>query len=132
MGRKSRNYIHGKAKWKGVNYKMTYTKKERDNYNQDRDLTCERLGTTKAQYNKFRISGQSLKRIYVMNCNGDFATDSEYEEACSDYYSSSDNLAKKLGLEIFYQTDPRGATIYLSKEKIEDNNYNRSGSHCIY
>lgn|SRR3990167_6332475 len=109
---------------------MNYNKKDRDNYNHDRDITCDRLGITKNQYNQFRRIGQSLRKIYEMNCNGEFGNEFQYEEATNDDYHGADNLAKKLGLEIFYQTDPRGATIYLDKEPIPENNY--TNACCIY
>jgi hypothetical protein len=102
---------------------MVYSKKEREQYNIDRVRTCERLGIRELDYNAFRRIGQSLQKIYVMNCNGEFKNENEYEEATSDYYKSGDNLAKRLNLYIFYQTDPRGGTIYLSKEPIPENDY---------
>ena len=110
---------------------MEYTLKEREAYNRDRDITCERLGITKNEYNSFRLNGQALHNIYEMSCNGEIEED-QYQSATGRLYAKLDAKAKELGLYIFYQTDPRGATIYLSKEPIADNNYNRLGSECIY
>ena len=111
---------------------MSYTTKQREQYNHDRDLTCERLGISKNQYNQFKRWGQALHKIYEDNCNGEYDSEEVYEADCNIYYVKANTLAKMLGLHIFYQTDPRGATIYLSKEPIEYNNYNRWGSECIY
>lgn len=102
---------------------MVYSKKEREQYNIDRVRTCERLGIRELDYNAFRRIGQSLHKIYEMDCNGEFKNEPDYEEAVNDYYKAGNNLAKRLNLHIFYQTDPRGATIYLSKEPIPENNY---------
>ena len=120
---------------------MNYTAKEREIYNQDRQITCERLGITVNQYNWFRRKGQILHTIYENDCNGHWNerlqkedtiardTDEREEQVTNDAIASR---CKELGLHYFLQTDPRGATIYLSHEPIEHNNYNRSGSHCIY
>ena len=108
-----------------------YNKQQRDQYNQMRARICEELGITENQYNKFRRIGQGLHSLYELSCNGEIE-EADYETKTANYESMSDTLAKELGLNIFYQTDPRGATIYLSKGKIENNNYNRPGSECIY
>jgi len=108
-----------------------YNKKQRDQYNQMRTRICEELGITKNEYNSFRLNGQALCNIYTLSCNGEIEED-QYEGETTKLYTKLDNKAKELGLFIFYQTDPRGATIYLSKEKIANNNYNRPGSECIY
>lgn len=110
---------------------MNYTAKQRDQYNHDRDITCERLGITVNQYNWFRRIGNDLHKWYEESCNGT-VEDALYEQSTDTLYEKADKKAKELGLHIFYQTDPRGATIYLSHDKIEDNNYNRFGSECIY
>jgi hypothetical protein len=39
-------------------------------------------------------------------------------------------LASKLGLHYYLQTDPRGATIYLDTQEIPENNYTQAV--CIY
>ena len=43
---------------------MSYTKKEREYYNQQRDKICESLGITKNQYNWLRRKGEELRKIY--------------------------------------------------------------------
>jgi hypothetical protein len=106
-----------------------YTKQERDMYNKDRDFTCERLGITKNQYNWFRRLSEQLRKTYEDNCNGDIA-ESEYTTKVSKAEVKITNRAKELGLYYFLQTDPRGATIYLSKEFVDDTNY--ISASCIY
>ena len=51
---------------------MTYTKKERERYNDDRARACKRLGITKNQYNWLRRKGEALRKVYEANCNGDY------------------------------------------------------------
>ena len=116
---------------------MNYSKKAREIYNHDRAITCERLGISENQYNWFRREGQRLHQIYEWNCNGveldgTEVTEERYNELTTPLYEKIDKKAKELNLYIFYQTDPRGATIYLSKDPIADNNYNHMGSECIY
>jgi hypothetical protein len=110
-----------------------FTKTQREHYNHDRDITCERLGITKNTYNAFRRMGQALHQEYENQCNGFESTaderDSEVRE--EQLNNQARDLAKQYGLFIFFQTDPRGATIYLSKEPIPYNDYNRA-AQCIY
>lgn len=108
---------------------MTYTKKERERYNVYRQRVCERLGITKNQYNWLRRKGEALRKLYEDNCNGNI---DEFR-----YLTFTDSLccdveikAHKLGLQVYFQTDPRGATIYLDKQPIPDNNYTQAC--CIY
>lgn len=110
------------------------TKQQIEWYKRDRELICEDLGITINQFNQFRRIGNDLHKLYERQCNGYTQQfhedrDNEREQIFND---KAIKLATKLGLEVFFQTDPRGATIYLSKEPIADNNYNRLGVHCIY
>lgn len=101
-------------------------------YNKDRQITCEALGISKNVYNAFRRIGQALHKEYEDQCNGFETTaderDSEVREERLGIQGR--DLAKQYGLFIFYQTDPRGATIYLDKEPIKYDSYNKA--HCIY
>jgi len=108
-----------------------YLKNEREEYNARREAVCTELNITKNQYNWLRRNGECLHNIYENACNG-FLTEEAEEKATDRLYAEIDTKAKILGLHIFYQTDPRGATIYASKNAIERNNYNRSGCYCIY
>lgn len=109
---------------------MTYTTQERTRYNEDRSITCKRLGITENQYNWLRRKGQALHKIYEDNCNGVINSDNEYDNAVDPIYSDVETYCKGLGLFVYYQTDPRGATIYVDRKPIPENNYNQA--HCIY
>lgn len=109
-----------------------YTKKEREQYNHSREIVCKDLGITVNQYNWFRRKGAELNRIYTDNCNGFYENEDEYEKISAEVETKVSKRVNDLELFVYFQTDPRGATIYLSKKPIESNDYNRSGSHCIY
>lgn len=108
-----------------------YNKKEREDYNNRRAYVCNMLGLTKNQYNSFRRIGNVLNKLYTDNCNGDFDNmEDAYLVAIGRQYEVADRKAKESGLHIYYQTDPRGATIYLDKKPIPENNY--TTAYCIY
>jgi len=102
-------------------------KKEREYYNINRERACKRLDITKNQYNWFRARGNELRSLYCENCNGTIeGNDYDYQTNCIE-----ERIDARLdGLEVYFQTDPRGATIYLDKEPIPENNYTRAV--CIY
>lgn len=108
---------------------MTYTKKEREQYNEYRKAVCERLKIDENEYNKLRRYGSALRALYVADCNGDIDQE-DYALETDRLYKLCDNFCKRLRLNVFYQSDPRGATIYVSKEPIPDNNYTIAS--CIY
>jgi hypothetical protein len=109
---------------------MNYSKKERERYNQNREITCKRLNITKNEYNWFRRKGLYLQDVYVHNCNGSYATEMEYESNAHGKEAEIEKKAKELKLFVYLQTDPRGATVYLDTKAIPDNNYNQA--NCIY
>lgn len=109
---------------------MTYTKAEREEYNETRRKNCTRLNITKNQYNWLRRKGQALHKFYEDNCNGVFQAEGDYDKAVDPLYKAVETYVKKLGLHVYFQTDPRGATIYLDKEPLTDSAYNRGT--CIY
>jgi len=101
---------------------MVYSKKEREQYNSYRIAVCERLGIRELDYNTFRRVGQKLHKLYEMDCNGVIEL-TDYETTSQELYKKANSLAKRLNLYIYYQTDPRGGTIYLDKKPIPENNY---------
>jgi len=116
-----------------------YNRKEREYYNEQRDRACKRLGITKNQYNWLRRKGEELNKIYTANCNGDYEklaqggkVDAEtmYNMDCTTKEGLIGMKVKELGLKVFFQTDPRGATIYLDTKEIPSNNYTQAV--CIY
>lgn len=105
---------------------MTHTKKEREQYNVSRDSACAKLGITKNQYNWFRREGEKLHKLYEDNCNG-----INYDEKIETLIENEiTKKASKLCLNVYFQTDPRGETIYLDTESIPENNYTQAV--CIY
>ena len=109
-----------------------FTKKERDLYNNERRWACERLGITENQYNWLRRKGEELRKVYEKNCNGDYKTEEEYYKAEKDLIYQI-NVYKQNCTELLYayfQTDPRGAALYIDTKKIPANNYNQAV--CIY
>jgi len=110
-----------------------YNAKERAVYNQDRERACKRLGISKNQYNWFRREGEKLHRLYEQDCNGELNLNydnGEYDNFMKPYYRMVEAKALILGLFVYFQTDPRGATIYLDTVKIPENNYTQAV--CIY
>jgi len=65
-----------------------------------------------------------------MACNGEVSDSGEYENLVNPIYDKIGEYVKKLGLYIYYQTDPRGATIYVDKNRIPENDYTRA--YCVY
>lgn len=108
---------------------MNYTKKEREQYNIDRDRACKRLGITKNQYNWFRREGLKLHNLYEQNCNGTIS-EADYDLETTAIEQRILKKAKEFALYVYFQTDPRGATIYLDKIEIPENNYTQAV--CIY
>lgn len=106
-----------------------YSKHEREEYNDYRNRICKQLMISENDYNALRRIGQALHRLYEANCNGTIL-EAAYESESRKLYEQGDALAKKLQCYIFYQTDPRGATIYVDKNPIPRNNYTQA--KCIY
>ena len=113
-------------------YNKNMTISQKNYYSDHVHYACNRLGITPDEYREFRRIGNKLNSIYTKNCNGDYNDLTEYEVELLEkpYYLKADKLAKSLKLHIFYQSDPRGATIYLDKNKIPENDYTRAS--CIY
>ncbi len=110
---------------------MNYTKQERNYYNIHRDNACEKLNITVNQYNWFRRFGDRLHKILENDCNGVY-TEEESQTLMNVADGEIGNYirANKLNLYSFFQTDPRGATIYLDTKPIERNRY--TDTFCIY
>ena len=105
-----------------------YNKKEREAYNVFRNQTCEQLGLTKNQYNQFRRISAELHRIFENDCNGLYAGENEADSEAAEVMDRLETALNKLQTKLFYhiQTDPRGATVYLSHEPIDQTNYSRA------
>lgn len=106
--------------------------------------TMQDLRINRKEYKRFLIIGNKLHRFYEFNCNGYIGseaiysgnkiineyTEKQYKADTTPLYKKAKAMAREKGLFIFFQTDPRGATIYLDTKKIEDNRY--TDAYCIY
>jgi len=110
---------------------MTYTKSERDYYNQYRQSVCDKLGLTKNQYNYVRRQGEAYRLVGEDNCNG-LLKDDEYITRSEAIERKLENYLSGLGLRlhVYYQTDPRGATVYLQDKPISRDRY--TDALCVY
>lgn len=76
--------------------------------------------------------GSNLRQRYENECSHEWANTPEYEAGTAKLEIRARQMAERAGLHIYLQTDCRGATVYVSKDPIEDCNYTRSGSFCLY
>ena len=114
---------------------MNNTKKERQYYNEQRERTCQRLGITKNQYNWLRRKGEELRKVYENDCNGLYANEDvsrNAEEVLDEKITDYIKYISETQISLFwhYQTDPRGATLYVDTEPIDE--YNYTDGCCIY
>ena len=119
-----------------------YTTKERVHYNITRQKTCKALSITENQYNWLRRKGNELRKIHEDNCNGVYdkeanilndgiSAEAMYGIDCSNIEGRIWAYLKEIGkFYIYYQTDPRGALLYIDTKEIPDNNYTQA--YCIY
>jgi len=105
-----------------------YTKQERKQYNEYRDRACQRAGITKNQYNWLRRKGAELHKLYENNCNGLIDSDIEYNVTTGRIMTKIEDYIPTL--HVYYQTDPRGASLYIDRQPIPENNYTQA--ICIY
>jgi len=106
-----------------------YTKLERELYNESREAVCKGLNITKNQYNWLRRKGELLHKVYEDNCNG-LIDENTYDSTTGMLCAHVDGYVGDLGLFVYYQTDPRGATIYVDKKPIPENNY--TTAYCVF
>jgi len=114
------------------------TKKEREYYNRHIQYTCDDLGISERMYSNFRRLGATLHRLYEEDCNGYCDYNGNWDEKGAKrgelkqerIEKLATERAERLGLHIYIQSDPRGATIYLDKKPIADNDYTKA--RCIY
>ena len=105
------------------------SKRQKEWYLKHKEYTFKALRINNNEYNWLRRKGEALRKIYEQSCNGEIS-DSLYEKLTNKYYKEIDTFANSLGLKTFYQTDPRGASLYLDTKDIPKNSYNNA--HCIY
>lgn len=121
------------------------TNKQQEEWRQEHiSQALTRLSITRKEYKRFLIVGNKLHRAFELNCNGYVGneaewngnelvnrfTEEDYTRLTQPLYKQAQEMAKEKGLYIYFQTDPRGATIYLDTKEIPSNNY--TNAVCIY
>lgn len=109
-----------------------YIKQQREWHNTYRNQVCKALGLTVSQYNWLRRKGEALRKVYENDCNGLYQSEDERDNAERDIVYQI-NVYKQECTELlyaFFQTDPRGASLYLSTTEMTDSNY--TNGYCIY
>jgi hypothetical protein len=104
-------------------------KQQKEYYQAYKQKVMDSLDMSEDIFNMFRLNGLKLNKIYTDYCNGDI-TEKEEDKLEYPIYTKLKSVCQLLGYFIYYQTDPRGATIYLDTKPIPDNNYN--SAYCIY
>jgi len=106
-----------------------YNLKQKEYYKTYRQSVCDKLRINVNEYNWIRRKGEALHKVYEQNCNGDLQ-ESLYNKLVEKYTKEVNVFADSLGLKTFFQSDPRGASIYLDFDNIPYNNYTKA--YCIY
>ena len=113
---------------------MTYTKEETRYYNIHRINTCKVLDITINQYNYIRRIANDINTLDVASCNGEeWARYGKYDIALNLLLAKLENYLTRINkvFHMYHQSDPRGASLYLSMQEIDKNNYNAT-AECIY
>ena len=79
-------------------------------------------------YKALQPIAKRLQTIYTHQCNGyDYKG---MEAKCANLQTKANLICERIGLKCYHQTDPRGASIYIIDETMNDTNYNQG--ICIY
>lgn len=107
---------------------------------QEQNEIAQRLEVDYQIINSLKRLSRKLSRISEEHCNGDqlykFKGNWEKWEKWIDsetdrLEAKASELARSTDLHIYFQGDPRGAAIYVSREPIEEDNYT-ANSIAIY
>lgn len=113
-------------------------------YEHHKSLMFDRVGLNEDEYKAFLTLGRKIERANVRACNGyrgqqpiymgneiiNRYTDEDWDREVTPLCDKARKLAESKGLNIYFQTDPRGACIYLSRDEMTHSNYNNG--YCIY
>ncbi len=108
--------------------------------------TLERLPMMNNEdYRALRKAGLTLHRWYEHECNGVIQRDGDDCQGAPYWYNTHtgkrickapdrekgavkriEAICKRLGINYYLQTDPRGGTLYVDVQPIPNNNYNRA------
>lgn len=127
---------------------MSYSKREREDYNRHREHVTRELGIDKNKYNALRRVAQHLHRAdedYAMG-RSDWRHEKNYNPHSPRYeekehgkdvahaFKKAEAIRKKLGgkhaVHFYHQGDPRGAALYVAKHRMKHTDYNKG--HVIY
>ena len=119
---------------------MAFSKKERESYNQYRDRVSRDSGITKNEYNRLRRVAQGLHRADEDSASGrkDWRenpsgrgskeySEKEYKKDVNSHFAKTKALKGKVHL--YHQSDPRGASLYIGKKRLNQANYDSEGRH---
>lgn len=106
---------------------MSYSKKERENYNQYRESVAKEHGLDKNKYNALRRVSHELSKHGEHEAN----TGESRARDMGKTFSKAEALRKKVGgkskLHFYHQRDPRGVALYIGKERMKPENYSSKG-----
>jgi len=68
-------------------------------------------------------NSKRLSVLDVKTCNGEI-NDDDYTKKVNAIYKKITALSKEYGFDYYHQSDPRGVSLYISKEYIDGQNYN--------
>jgi hypothetical protein len=125
------------------------TKREQEDYRRTRERFHAMAPTATADdYDTLRRAGLTLRRWYERECGDAYGNAIERDDDTGIPYQTYDGangtrkryripdrergalarvsaVCSRLGLYHYLQTDPRGGTLYVSTDPIDDTNYNR-------
>ncbi len=126
---------------------MSFTKREREDYNRHREHVGKEFGLDKNKYNALRRAAQGLHRADEDSAMGtknwrytkhnwghdEAYTEKHHKNDVNQNFSKAEAVRKKAGgkkaFHFYHQSDPRGASLYVGKEKLNQANYSSKGKH---
>jgi len=72
-------------------------------------------------YKELADLGATLRQLYEDDCN--LPSQQSRSTKITELELKAEQICKELGVTLFLQTDPRGASIYIGDDKINDSNY---------
>ena len=89
-------------------------------------MTLDEVQKVKWTLEQLKPISRKLNALGVRACNG-VSESQETRDATSEakLTKRADLLAQDLGLRFYHQTDPRGCSVYLIDENMDDSTYSR-------
>lgn len=114
----------------------SYSKKERERYNEYRERISKEYGLDKNKYNALRRVAGELSEADTNYANGRKNYEEkeygerEHKKDVNSAFAKTKAIRKKIkDLHFYHQGDPRGASLYISKKRLKPENYNSEGHH---